>query len=141
MFKHIFEQQGTEHINYHALSPQQTHLIGSVQAHLLKDSSSETDEYTSLANWIKEHLKNNNTTLNDIAVLTRQRSQCNKIKSIFESHGLSSYIDKQKGFFQQTIIIDLFNLTKALTHPNDTLTWISLLNSPLLNIKWKLFTF
>ena len=33
MFKHIFEQQGTEHINYHALSPQQTHLIGSVQAH------------------------------------------------------------------------------------------------------------
>ena len=82
---------------------------GYVQAVILKDQVTAMDEYQAMYRWICSYLKDNESYgYDDIAILVRQRKQCDVIKAALMGFGLPVYVDREKGFFQQQEISTYF---------------------------------
>ena len=104
---------------------------GHTQALLLKDGISAIDESNAIASWIHTFLKHHpQYTFSDIAILVRQRKQLYFFKEQFDALGIPVHLDREPGFFQQDVVIDLFHVMKILCLPNDLLAWMSVLKSP-----------
>ncbi|MAH80530.1 MAG: hypothetical protein CMP39_02455 [Rickettsiales bacterium] len=131
MFNRLFET-GTDHaVEYHPLVPFRD-TQGQVTCMLLKDAQSSNDEIKGLYYWINQYLSDHPSySYSDIAILCRQRKQCYKIKTELEKLGLPIHLDREPGFFQEQVVIDLFQLIKALCLPNDSLAWITVFKSPI----------
>ena len=131
MFQQLFETGSATHLAYHALIPFRE-TTGAVSCMLLKDAIDKSDEVKGIYYWIEETLqKHPDYTYSDIAILCRQRKQCHQLKTQLEGFGLPVHIDREPGFFQQQVVIDLFQFIKALCLPNDNLAWIAVLRSPI----------
>jgi ATP-dependent exoDNAse (exonuclease V) beta subunit len=134
IFSELFEKQSKHPIQYHPLKAFDPNVSGDVSALFLKDSSEDKDEAIAIAKTIKQLLiKYPNFSYKDIAILSRQRKYCDFLKTTLTNEKIPVTLDKQKGFFQQPLVIDLFQLIKGILKPRDSLTWFSILQSPFFN--------
>lgn len=132
LFQDLFETDHDHAITYHPLVPFRD-TAGSVTCLLLKDATKSSDEHVALYHWINSFLNDHpNYSYQDIAILCRQRKQCHTIKRALESYGLPVHLDREPGFFQEQVVIDLFQFMKMLCIPTDHLAWISVLRSPII---------
>ena len=129
IFLHIFENTTDSKIKFTHLNAQQD-FDGSLLCHFLKDSDTPDAEFSVIEHYISTTVTKNNT----IGILARDRNYCEGIYRYLKNKGYSVQTDKQKGFFSQQLVIDCYQITRVLVHPNDFLTWSSLLQSPLFNM-------
>lgn len=70
----------------------------------------------------------------DVCVLVRGRNHLRQIVSAFNHSGISYRAVDIDPLSERLVIRDLLSLTKAITHPADSLAWFSLLRSPLVGL-------
>ena len=98
----------------------------------MKDSTQDDAEFEFISTWVIKTLKSVPKT-HSIAILARERRYCDSLYAYLKSKHIPVQTDKQKGFFAQQIVIDCFQLLKAILQPTDYISWTSLLQSPLFN--------
>jgi len=85
--------------------------------------------------WIKNILKKNvMPCYADIAIITRQKKNVEKIKQLLETAAIPCAIYSGKGLFSHPEIKHLCTLLEALLFPTNTIAWLGVLKSPLFKI-------
>lgn len=102
---------------------------------LIADKKEETDETELVARRILL-LKKENPEIGfaDIAILCRKRNSFEKLEKTFTGYNIPFKIMGGKGFYQQQIVIDVYNYLSFLTNPDNELALTGLLRSPFFNI-------
>ena len=132
IFKPLFETSADSPIRYHALQAFKKEEDGLLEAMFLKDGNSDADEAKAISLRIKQ-LLNDGYKHKDIAIISRRSNHCEFLRQALQKEGLPIKLDKQKGFFQQQLVIDCFQLIKGILNPNDSMAWFSILQSPFFN--------
>ena len=130
LFETLFEKVGSQPMKYQPLNAFRTDVSGAVECHLIKDDATFQGEVNAISGWINNVCKLSQYSLNDIVILVRKRSQCQKWKEALQKHGIEVHLDQESGFFQKQPVIDLFQLCTISVVPNDALAWLTLLKSP-----------
>lgn len=73
-------------------------------------------------------------TFSDIAILCRKRNSFGELEKKFNEYNIPLNIMGGKGFYQQQIVIDVFNYLSFMTNPDNDLALTGLLRSPFFNI-------
>jgi len=135
MFHYIFSSIGHTPLNFVPLTSS-LDINGQVQAGFLKDETTDpAAEFNYIYAWLQQQDLNQS-----IAILARERRQCDAVFEFLKSKGIAVQTDKQKGFFAQQLVIDCFLLLKGIIEPADLLAWNSLLQSPLFNLSQSMLT-
>ncbi len=100
---------------------------GSVSFALLDGIDEEID---SIAHWILNHP----VQFKDVAILFRTKSRMTRFQDGLRQRGVPAEIYSPLESKPSEEIVDLVNLARGLLFPNDTLSWIRVLKSPLFNI-------
>ena len=133
IFHFLFEKHSNHKTHYTPLQAMKS-LEGHVQAVFLKDSIDQQAEFEAISRQCYLALHEKKLEAKDILILTRERRYGEKIKDYLTTKGFSVSMDKQKGFFQQQVVLDCFNSVKGLCHQSDYVTWLSLLQSPFFDV-------
>jgi len=87
-----------------------------------------------IGSWIRKMCDSFDYTLKDFAILLRRKKEMLSLKSALAKQGIAAHIYAGTGLFKQQEVLDMVNLTKALTQPLDDLSWVGVLRSPLFGI-------
>jgi len=87
-----------------------------------------------IANWIRKMCDTHGYSFKDFAILLRRKKEMLSLKSALVKQGIPAHIYAGTGLFKQQEVLDMVNLTKALTVPTDDLSWVGVLRSPLFGI-------
>jgi len=102
---------------------------------LLADKKEGPNESEFVARRILSLIKKKpETRFSDIAVLCRKRSSFDGLEKKFTEYNIPFTIMGGKGFYQQQIVIDVFNYLSFITNPDNDLALAGLLRSPFFNI-------
>ncbi len=112
-------------------------LDGKVEI-LLEDEENESEDKQSqeelIARKILQLVNNKNSEVkvdyNDIAILTRKRKNFSVIEKALNKFDIPFTVVGGKGFYQQQIVIDVYNYFSFLLNPKDDGALIGLLRSP-----------
>ena len=71
----------------------------------------------------------NNLTFKDITILSRTKTNFNKLSAAFIEYEIPFVIHAGKGFYQSTEIVDILNFLKFIYNPEDDVSLVSILKS------------
>ncbi|RAP28950.1 hypothetical protein DID78_04435 [Candidatus Marinamargulisbacteria bacterium SCGC AG-343-D04] len=129
VFSYLFEHHSIHKTQYTPLQAQ-LDISGRVEALFLKDSTEMLDELDMISRRCSQAYLDQDLSFKDMLILTRERRYGEKIKDYLVDKGFPVILDKQKGFFQQQVVLDMFNCIKGLCHLSDDVSWFSVLQSP-----------
>ena len=71
----------------------------------------------------------------DIAILYKNKTKSDEFEKALRKHGINSIKEEKNGYFQRQEIEDLYSLINLFVYPDDTLALLSVLRSPIFNLK------
>ncbi len=128
-FNDFFSKIGNQ---FGSMQPDPAKVNNSVQSTIVADFlqvDAETSEYTAVLMKIQELLENK-VDLGDIAVLSRNNRDLEKLAEESEKHGVSVQVYSNSKFYERREIVDALALLKFLNNPHDNLNFMQILRSP-----------
>ncbi|XP_060085491.1 ATP-dependent DNA helicase Rep-like [Ylistrum balloti] len=97
---------------------------------LVHEAGNPLEEATKVADAIRAKMFKDNLNYGDFAILYRAKHQNKPIKEVFAQRKIPYQVWGEIDFFNRQEIRDLIALAKLLTHPQDDLSFLRMINKP-----------
>lgn len=137
VFTHLFgdtTNRWTGQVPFSQATAFRTDLPGKVAAVPFAHSDGDEEEAELVCDQLEKELKEDPEA--EIAILVRARSHLKSLLPMMRSRGIPAAGEEIDHLTEKTAVSDCVSLIKALAHVGDRQSWVAVLRSPMVGLKW-----